>query len=126
MKIIGVYKITNKINGKCYIGKSIDIKARFSDHKKPSNLKSHYKIYKAFVKYGVENFNFEVLSKCPKEYLDKLKAGTEQKSFHYIKRRIDRFFYETKIVRKGNRKYRRQLKDNLEDLYGERKRPHNK
>lgn len=72
MKVSGVYKITNKINGKCYIGKSIDIKARFSDHKKPNNLKSHYKIYKAFAKYGIENFSFEILSKCPKEYLGKL------------------------------------------------------
>lgn len=72
MKVSGVYKITNKINGKCYIGESVDVFKRFSDHKNPKNLKTHYKIYRAFAKYGIENFSFEILSKCPKEYLGKL------------------------------------------------------
>lgn len=28
----GIYKITNKINGHCYIGKSIDLKERLQEH----------------------------------------------------------------------------------------------
>ena len=28
----GIYKITNKINGKCYIGQSVDIKRRWREH----------------------------------------------------------------------------------------------
>ena len=32
-KISGVYKITNKINGKFYIGSSINIKRRWESHK---------------------------------------------------------------------------------------------
>ena len=33
----GIYKITNKINGKCYIGQSIKIEKRWSDHKTASH-----------------------------------------------------------------------------------------
>lgn len=31
--MIGIYKITNQINNKSYIGQSIDIKRRWRDHK---------------------------------------------------------------------------------------------
>ena len=31
--MIGIYKITNKISGKTYIGQSNDIERRFSEHK---------------------------------------------------------------------------------------------
>ena len=33
MPICGIYKIGNKVNGKCYIGQSIDIKRRWRQHK---------------------------------------------------------------------------------------------
>jgi predicted GIY-YIG superfamily endonuclease len=32
--MIGIYKITNKINGKAYIGQSNHIKRRWSEHKR--------------------------------------------------------------------------------------------
>ena len=31
--MIGIYKITNKENGKCYVGQSNNIERRFSEHK---------------------------------------------------------------------------------------------
>lgn len=61
-KISGIYCITNKINGKKYIGQSIDIIDRFRQHKKKS---SNQIISKAIRKYGVDNFNFEILLRCP-------------------------------------------------------------
>ena len=67
----GIYKITNIINNKCYIGCSINIEQRIKEHKRQRKNR-HYKIYKAFDKYGIENFKFEVIAKCPKEYLEKL------------------------------------------------------
>lgn len=54
-----IYKITNTINNKCYIGKTIDPKKRFKYHKTSND----YVIHKAIHKYGVENFKFEVIDK---------------------------------------------------------------
>ena len=53
-----IYKITNKINGKSYIGQTIkDIKSRWENHcKKTSNCSA---IYNAIQKYGKDNFIVE-------------------------------------------------------------------
>lgn len=67
-----IYKITNKINNKCYIGQTRrnDISLRWNEHKRKSKYKDNMVIYKAFRKYGIENFIFEVLEKCSKEKLN--------------------------------------------------------
>lgn len=70
MKISGIYKITNLINGKFYIGQSIDVVNRIRDHKCPRSLLRGYPIYRAFKKYGLENFKFETLEECPIEKLN--------------------------------------------------------
>lgn len=36
--MIGVYKITNNINGKVYIGQSININKRWKEHKRRSQI----------------------------------------------------------------------------------------
>lgn len=69
MKVIcGIYKITNQVNGKCYIGQSVNIARRWRDHKKTSSDASYdtynSSLHKAFKKYGLENFSFEVLEEC--------------------------------------------------------------
>jgi len=55
-----IYKITNKINGKIYIGQSNNCLKRFQQHK---NTKYQYTslISRAIKKYGVENFTFEII-----------------------------------------------------------------
>lgn len=64
----GVYKITNIINNKVYIGCSKDIETRWQKHKYESNNSKHpqynYSIHKAFRKYGIENFKFEIIEEC--------------------------------------------------------------
>lgn len=67
--MVGVYKITNNINGKCYIGASKDIEKRFKEHKNSFNKPSLYEktLYVAFRKYGIENFSFEVLEETSEE-----------------------------------------------------------
>lgn len=61
----GIYKITNNINGKCYIGKSNNIDRRFRDHKRLAFTEGHKEydkaLYQAFRKYGLENFTFEII-----------------------------------------------------------------
>lgn len=62
-----IYKIINTINGKCYIGQSIqkDIRQRWSGHKKSIKTdKGCPLLTKAFIKYGFDNFKFKVLMKC--------------------------------------------------------------
>ena len=56
-----VYKITNLINSKYYIGMTKQtIKRRFSQHKESSKKGKSY-LYNAIRKYGVENFEIEQL-----------------------------------------------------------------
>lgn len=53
-----LYKITNLINGKCYIGQTNNFNLRMSAHK--ATYKSM--VSKAIHKYGKENFKFEKLA----------------------------------------------------------------
>ena len=66
--MVGIYKITNKINDNCYIGLSVDIERRWKAHKqryRDSGNKEYDKVlYKAFRKYGIENFDFSILEEC--------------------------------------------------------------
>ena len=64
--MIGIYKITNKINGKIYIGQSNDIQRRFKEH----CYKKETPIEKAIHKYGKDNFNFEIIEECPLNQLN--------------------------------------------------------
>lgn len=72
--MVGIYKITNRINGKIYVGQSIDIKERWYQHKykaKHDTEKGYNSaIHQAFRKYGEENFIFEVIEECSSECLD--------------------------------------------------------
>ena len=66
-KVRGIYKVTNKINGKVYIGQSVDIGRRWRQH---MTAKDDIYFHKAIQKYGVENFEWEVIEKCKKSELD--------------------------------------------------------
>lgn len=66
----GIYKIENTINGKVYIGQARDIFLRWDEHK--DNYINHrydYCLYKAFDKYGFDNFKFSVLEECEENEL---------------------------------------------------------
>lgn len=67
--MIGIYKIENKINGKVYIGQSVDILRRWREHRY-SISKADTPLYRAINKYGLENFTFEVLEECEVNELD--------------------------------------------------------
>ena len=71
--MIGIYKITNKLNGHIYIGLSKNIEERWKKHcqkYKNSNDKEYEKyLYRAFRKYGIDNFTFEVIEECEEKEL---------------------------------------------------------
>ena len=65
-KTSGIYKITNKLNGKHYIGVSVNIKSRWSNHRNISPKRLSY-FQSAIKKYGVENFEFSIIEQCHKD-----------------------------------------------------------
>ena len=68
-----IYKITNKVNNKVYIGQTIKtVEKRFQQHKNNSNKEyfSQIVLYKAFNKYGIENFICEQIEQVPNNLLD--------------------------------------------------------
>lgn len=74
----GIYKITNVINNKCYIGSAILLRKRFNLHKSQLNRNVHFNCHlqAAWNKYGEENFKFEVLQFC--ENVDLIKNEQNQ------------------------------------------------
>ena len=73
-KFSGIYKIENLINGKVYIGQSNDVKQRWKNHKWAINQedKGQLPLYKAFKKYGIENFSFKVINMCDEDDMNEL------------------------------------------------------
>ena len=68
-----IYKYTNKLNGKTYVGQTINEDQRMKDHLKAARLEGnsqhHTPFHRALNKYGLENFDYEVIFRvrCPKE-----------------------------------------------------------
>lgn len=73
--MIGIYKFTNKINGKVYIGQSVNLKQRYAGHKSASfNEKAadyNTQFHQAARKYGWENFDYEILVEVSEEEYQK-------------------------------------------------------
>jgi len=62
-----IYKITNKLNGKVYIGKTNNsIEQRFKEHLRDSRkvTEENRPLYRAMNKYGAENFSVEQIEEC--------------------------------------------------------------
>lgn len=86
----GIYRIVNKTNNKSYIGKSQNIEERWQYHiSQYCNQKEYDKLlYRAFRKYGVSNFSFEILEELNENY-DKISNEREKywiqyyNSYHY-------------------------------------------
>ena len=67
----GIYQLRNLVNGKVYIGSSIDLKRRKVDHFKMLRGNKHYnpKLQNAYNKYGEENIVFEIIEYVSSENL---------------------------------------------------------
>jgi len=78
--VSGIYKITNKENGKVYIGKSKNVGSRWCTYLK-GEFHGNVDLESDFSKYGINSFSFEVLKVCDVSQLD---------------------FYESKYIKKYN------------------------
>lgn len=59
----GIYEIVNKVNGKTYIGSSVDIEKRWKNHLYQLKRNKHHSkhLQNAYNKHGRENFDFRIL-----------------------------------------------------------------
>ena len=68
----GIYKITRLKTGEVYIGKSTDIKKRWTEHCKTAygvGSIAHSILHTTIQRDGIENFTFELLEEVPKDKL---------------------------------------------------------
>lgn len=71
-KPTGIYKITCLPNTKVYVGQSVNVPNRFSEHIKRglgAETTTRNRLYTEMKKWGVENFTFELLEEVPREKL---------------------------------------------------------
>lgn len=68
----GIYRIINHLNGHSYVGQSQDIARRWKDHRNRYRWTEYqqYPLHRAFLKYGLEHFTFEILEECSVEELN--------------------------------------------------------
>lgn len=65
-----IYKITNDINNKVYVGKTTNtLEQRFKEHYSDSQKRKEEKrpLYSAIKKYGIEHFKISLIEECPTE-----------------------------------------------------------
>jgi len=72
-KLCGIYKITNEVNNKVYIGASLDIRNRWKGHRHGlrNDLHNNLGLQKDWNMYQENNFNFQVIEQCEPENLSK-------------------------------------------------------
>ena len=67
--MVGIYKITSP-TGRIYIGQSIDIMFRWKTYNQKLKKNSQPRLYRSFLKHGVENHIFEIIEECEFDILD--------------------------------------------------------
>lgn len=116
----GIYQIRNIINDKIYIGKSVNLNNRKSQHflSLRKNIHKNFKLQGSVNKHGINNFVFEILEICKdidtKEinYINKFntcKTGYNISSD--IQHMSEKWITKLKYLRKNDPKYIKQFLD---------------
>ena len=116
MKIKGIYKITNTISNKYYIGSDSNISQniRWSDHKSKLRRNKHYNVHmqNAWNKYGESTFRYEILETFKNKTAEEL-SGIEQ--LYLDKAKNDKINCYNIIF--GVRNYTRKVRKSLHKPY---------
>lgn len=90
--IVFIYKITNIVNNKCYIGSTNKLNRRWNFHISCLNNNKHhsYHLQKSWIKYGSNNFVFEEIACCnlinrdylESFYIDYFKSSNRQNGYN--------------------------------------------
>lgn len=99
--ISGIYKILNKLDNKCYIGSSQNIKRRIKDHMAYLGVNKHCctHLQNAYNKHGKYAFDFVIIEYCS---IDKL---TEREQY-WIDSLDRKLLYNTRVIAESNRGYK--------------------
>ena len=70
-ELSGIYIITNVVNGKCYIGSSVNVYLRLMQHKSELLAGKHVNrhLQNSFNKHCIDNFKVEILEFCDRDAL---------------------------------------------------------
>jgi group I intron endonuclease len=77
-----IYSITNLLNGHTYIGKTNDVDRRWKEHRYGHGGTAI--LNKAFKKYGLDNFLFNVVAEIPFDSIEELNDILAQLEVYYI------------------------------------------
>ena len=115
--MIGIYKVTNLVDGKSYIGQSRDIKRRFWEHRCVSH-ELNRPLKEALIKYGKENFKYEVLQECEESELDDLERYYISKlkpEYNIASGGLESFSFPDEVKERLSRKSREQWENMSEE-----------
>lgn len=106
-----IYKITNLINNKIYIGQTIrPINVRWNEHKHESFKKDghgyNYHLHNAIRKYGVQNFKIEQIYRCEDDnrfdaesyFIQKYNSTNPQIGYNFVVEGLGRTQYITNDI----------------------------
>ena len=107
-----IYKITNKVNNKVYIGQTNrSLEIRWREHKSRAGCHYTSHLYSAMDKYGTDNFVFEGIEEATEELLDE----REKFWISYYDSSNPQKGYNLTIGGQGKRNYSAEIIRNLWD-----------
>lgn len=87
-----IYRWTNKINGKKYVGQTVNPRKRYLQHYNGERADSQI-IDRAILKYGVENFDYTVLLTIHADTREELRGLLDEAEIASI--RLEQSYYKT-------------------------------
>lgn len=129
-KIIGIYQIKNKLNGKIYIGSSINVNQRLNEHKNNLRHNKHPNkhLQSSWNYYKEENFEFSIIEECNKEmllkreqfYIDTNKSFEREKGYNNRKKAENNLGIKLKYTKKTYKNKCEKMKGKNNPFYGKK------